>query len=297
VSIRGANGDGEEIPLTGLSSPTWPAIVMQPGASGLDLSPLELHADDSPNLDGSIFRSARRAAREIMLPLYIHGIDRRTLRDLKRRLAMALDPGAGYCVLTFIEGDSQPRHLRCYYKGGMDGNEATDSAGFTWIKYGLQLIAYDPYFYSPDLHVATWTYGGTVPFLDADQPLYPVRLSQGVLDTHVPVVNPGDVPSWPRWEIAGPVRSFELTSPTGERFGITPAEGNAVAHGRVLTVDTRPGYKILTDDAGMNYWPALDPTPQLWAVPPGRSVVGLGVVSAGTTASVRLTLRPRYMTY
>jgi hypothetical protein len=297
VSIRGANGEGEEIPLTGLSSPSWPAIVIQPGASGLDLPPLELHADDSPNLDGSIFRSARRAAREIMLPLYLHGIDRRTLRDLKRRLARALDPSAGYCVLTFIEGDAQPRYLRCYYKGGMDGSEATDSAGFTWIRYGLQLTAYDPYFYSDAIQLGSWSFGATVPLLDRGRPLYPFRLSRAVLTTDVPIENPGDLPAWPIWQITGPVRSFKLVSPSGQSFGITPVEGNAVAASRVLTIDTRPGYKTLIDDAETNYWPLLDANPQLWPVPPDRSVLGLDVVSAGTSASVRLTILPRYTAY
>ncbi|MDT0269618.1 hypothetical protein RM844_25370 [Streptomyces sp. DSM 44915] len=110
-------------------------------------------------------------------------------------------------------------------------------------------------------------------------------------------MNPGDTVSWPHWKIRGPLRSFALTSPAGEHFGSTPAEGNAVADGRILIVDTRPGHKALLDNEGTSCWPALDTDPQPWSVPAGRSVIGLSIVAAGSTAGARLTLRPRYMTH
>ncbi|MGJ3559637.1 phage tail domain-containing protein [Streptomyces sp. INA 01156] len=115
--------------------------------SGLDLPPFELNSDDSPNLDGASFRSTRAAARPILLPVYVYGIDRRTLRQFKRKLANALNPKAGYCVLTFVEQDGVPRRIQCYYAGGMEGNESADAAGFKWITYGIQLMAMDPWFY------------------------------------------------------------------------------------------------------------------------------------------------------
>src|SRR5690606_38389130 len=123
-------------------------IFMMPGATGLDAPPFELHADDSPNLDGGMFRDARAVAREIMIPVYLHGIDRRTIREIKSRLVSSLNPKKGYCILKFIEGDASPRYLKCYYKSGMEGSEAQDQAGFTWKKFGIQLVAYEPYFYS-----------------------------------------------------------------------------------------------------------------------------------------------------
>lgn len=300
MSIRGKNGEGEEIPLTDFTNSRWPGIVMMPGATGLDAPPFELHSDDSPNLDGGIFRDARAVAREIMVPIYLHGIDRRTIRDLKSRLVSNLNPKKGYCVLKFIEGDGVPRYLKCYYKNGMEGSEATDQAGFTWKKFGIQLTAYDPYFYSDDVQVASWEFGGGEPFLSNTEGFYPLRINAGMVSgSEVIVQNPGDVEAWPRWELTGPIRGFKFTSPTGQSFGVTaPQDGsNTVPGGRTLTVDTRPGFKSLRDDLGTNYWPDLDPNPELWAIPEGESTCTVDIVPGSSTAKVRLVFQPRYEGY
>ncbi|MEU5186994.1 phage tail family protein [Streptomyces klenkii] len=300
VSITGSGGEGEEIPLTSFADRRWPGILLQAGATGLDTPPYELHADSSPNLDGSSFRSARAAAREVMLPVYLYGVDRRSLKDLKRKLVSALSPKRGHCVLRFVEADSQVRKLYCYYKDGMQGNESTENAGFRWAKYGIQLTAFDPYFYADDLQVAEWQFNQGEGLLKKDRGLFPLRLSRGTLaDQAVPVINPGEVEAWPVWEIKGPVRGFRFTSPGGQAFGIsTPADGSdAVAAGRVLTVDTRPGRKTLTDDQGKNYWPLLDPAPSLWPVESGKTTVGISVTAGSGPASLKLTLRPRFETY
>lgn len=300
VSITGKDGEGEEIPLTDFSNSRWPGIFMMPGATGLDAPPFELHADDSPNLDGGMFRDARAVAREIMLPIYLHGIDRRTVRDLKSRLVSALNPKKGYCVLKFVEGDAIPRYLRCYYKSGMEGSEAQDQAGFTWKKFGIQLTAYEPYFYSDDVQVAQWAFGGGEPFLSTTQAFFPLRLNAGIISgSEVLVSNPGDVEAWPRWELTGPIKGFTFASPSGHSFGVTaPGDGSdVVAGGRTLTVDTRPGFKSLKDDQGTNYWPLLDASPQLWSIPEGDSTCTVDIVPGSTSAKVRLVFQPRYEGY
>lgn len=299
VSITGSNGQGEEIPLTGLVSKDWPTIVMQPGATGLDTPPWELHSEDSPNLDGGMFRGARTTQREIMIPVFIYGIDRKTVIDLKRKLIAALNPRNGYCLLKFMESDGQARYLTCYYKAGMEGNESEDTAGFKWVKYGIQMTAFDPWYYADTLQVAEWTFGTGVPFFGATKFL-PFSMTVGLPQTNaLPVVNPGDIEAWPVWEIAGPVNSFMLTNAAGESFGI-PAQqsgGAAVPTGRKLTIDTRPGFKTLMDDRGTNYYGLLGDNPQLWNVPAGRSTIEVDLVSGGGTADVRMTLTPRYDSY
>ncbi|MEU2513784.1 phage tail domain-containing protein [Streptomyces syringium] len=297
VSIRGANGEGEEIPLTGAQGQDWPALMMLPGAQGLTMPPVELHADSSPNLHGSIYRSARYAQREVMLPVYLHGIDRRSLRHLRDKLLEALDPANGYCVLTFEESDSRPRYLNCYYKGGVEGDEGEDSAGFRWARYGIQLTAHDPFYYSDSMQVAKWTFGQGEAFLSTGGSFFPLRLEQGLVSSpELTVHNPGSVEAWPVWELTGPVRSFTFS--LGEKsFSIPSASAEAVPAGRTLTVDTRPGYKTLVDDRGLNYWPRLAPNPQLWALPPGSSRVSVEMTPGSGAASLRLSFRPRYKSY
>jgi hypothetical protein len=300
VSIRGKNGEGEEIPLTDFSNSKWPGIFMMPGATGLDAPPFELHSDDSPNLDGGMFRDARAVAREIMLPIYLHGIDRQTVKELKKRLVSALNPKKGFCVLKFVEGDGVPRYLKCYYKSGMEGSEAQDQSGFTWKKFGIQLTAFDPYFYSDDVQVAQWVFGGGKAFFSTTEAFYPLRLNAGmVAGSSVDVSNPGDVEAWPRWELEGPIKGFTFASPDGQSFGVTPPSNGSdvVPAGRTLTIDTRPGFKSLRDDVNTNYWPVLDPNPQLWSLPEGHSTCTVDILPGATGAKVRLIFQPRYEGY
>lgn len=300
MSIAGKNGEGEEIPLTDFSNSLWPGIVMMPGATGLDAPPYELHSDDSPNLDGGIFRDARAVAREIMIPIYLHGIDRRTVKQIQRRLVSSLNPKKGFCVLKFVEGNSEPRYLKCYYKGGMEGSETQDQAGFTWKKYGIQLTAYDPFFYSDNVQVAKWAFGEGQPFLSTTEGFFPLRISAGIISgSQVQISNPGDVEAWPQWELTGPIKGFTFASPSGESFGVTaPTDGSdVVAGGRTLTIDTRPGVKSLRDDEGTNYWPFLDANPQLWSIPEGDSTCTVSITPGSTNAKVRLVFQPRYEGY
>ncbi|QLE71113.1 phage tail family protein [Streptomyces rectiverticillatus] len=298
VSITGNAGQGEEIPLTGFQGRHWPAIFMQAGATGLDMPPFEIHSDVSPNLDGSSFRDARVAAREIMIPVYLYGVDRYTLRELKRNLIRALNPRNGACVLKIQEAGQPPRYLTCYYKGGAEGNEGADSAGFRWMRYGIQLTAMDPYYWTDDFHVAEWVFGRGSPFLGSATPIFPLKLSEGLVSSDAfPVLNPGDTDAWPVWEIRGPVRAFKFTHAT-RSFGITSEPtSDLIPGGRTLTIDTRPGVKTLRLDDGTNFWPKLDANPALWPLPFGRSTIGIHMVPGGSNAKLKMTIRPRYETY
>nr|WP_308313415.1 phage tail domain-containing protein [Streptomyces sp. G1] len=297
VSITGSNGEGEEIPLTGFEGRYWPSIFMQAGATGLDLPPMEVRSDTSPNLDGSMYRSTRAAAREIMIPLYLYGIDRYTVRRLKQKLIQALNPLNGPCVLKIQESGLPPRFLTCWYKGGLEGAESEENAGFRWVRYGVQLTAMDPWFYGEDFHVADWTFGAGAPFLKPSGSLFPITVSQGLVSQpDFPVTNPGDTAAWPVWEIEGPVRQFRLSH--GKRaFGIDGKDKEIIPGGTKLTVDTRPGYKTLLDNKGNNYWPLLDKAPALWPLPAGRSEIGVELVTGSSNARLALTIRPRYETY
>ncbi|UFQ16416.1 MULTISPECIES: phage tail domain-containing protein [Streptomyces] len=272
--------------------------MIQSGAQGLDMPPVELHADASPNLHGSIYRSARYAQREVMIPVYIHGIDRRTLLRLKRQLTDALDPLNGYCVLKFMEGDSQPRYLRAYYKGGLEGDEGEDQAGFRWSRFGIQLTAFDPWFYSDQMQVAEWKFGQGASFLTTqDGSFLPLHLEKGLVSTpDLSVYNPGDVDAWPIWELTGPVRGFKFSF-AGRSFEIPASGADVVAAGRTLTVDTRPGYKTLRDNQGKNYWSSLAPNPQLWPIPAGWSSISVEMAPGSGASSLRLSFKPRFKCY
>ncbi|MFI5865847.1 phage tail domain-containing protein [Streptomyces sp. NPDC051546] len=302
VSLAGNNGEGDPIPLTEFDGPGWPAIIMQPGATGLDMPPFGLFSDDSPNLDGSIYRSSRAAAREIMIPLYLLGPDRQSLNLLKRRLFQALNPKRGYCVLRFAEGPNRVRKLTAYYKGGMEGSEGTDTAGFTWAKYGLNFSAMDPWFYPDRAESTRWDFGAGDPLLSTSASFFPVHLSSGVMgvpDDEILISNPGDIEAWPIWKLYGPIKSFAMKGPSGDLIKASPpADGSdLVPAGRVLTIDTRPGRKTVRDDLGRNYWADLNTNPEFWPIEPGDTKAAVSVVAGTDRAAVLLSFYPRYASF
>ncbi|MEU6389959.1 phage tail family protein [Streptomyces sp. NPDC046939] len=302
VSITGNSGQGEEIPLTVLNGGQWPSAIMQPGATGLDMPPFGLFSDDSPNLDGSIYRSARATAREVMIPVYLYGVDRQTINALKRKFFQALNPKRGYCVLKFTEGGaSVARKLNAYYKGGMEGAEG-EAAGFCWAKYGLTFTAMDPWFYADQWESTRWAFGTGDPLLSKTRAFLPLRLSNGVLGgagESLTITNPGDIEAWPMWVLYGPIKSFSLRGPKGDRISASPIPDGTdlVPTGRTLTIDTRPGQKTVKDDQGKNYWSKLDTNPQFWSVDPGDSEAKVSVVTGSGKAAVLLTFQPKYASF
>lgn len=303
VTVAGRNGQGEVIPLTGVpNNAGWPTIFMQPGATGLDMPPYALFSDEAPNLDGSIFRSARAAAREVMIPVYLFGVDRQSVNQLKRQLFQALNPARGYCVLTFTEGHGRSRVLNCYYKGGMEGSEDTSTAGFTWSRYGLTFTAMDPWFYSERAQTKRWDFGDGEPFLSTTATFFPTKISSGVMGGDgkgLTINNPGDIEAWPVWSLRGPIKSFSLTSPYGETVQASPpADGSdLIPSGRTLTIDTRPGKKTVRDNLGNNYWSKLGTNPQFWSIEPGETSADISVVTGAGKAAVTLSFYPRYASF
>ncbi|MFD7257176.1 phage tail domain-containing protein [Streptomyces sp. NPDC059874] len=302
MTLFGQNGQGEPIPLTELDGPRWPGVILQPGATGLDMPPYSLFSDDSPNLDGSIYRGARAQAREIMLPVYLHGIDRQTINGLKRMLFQALNPRRGFCRIQFTESKSRIRYIDAYYKGGMEGSESVDGAGFRWAKYGLTFTAMDPWFYPERSQSTKWSFGAEDTFLHTSRSFIPVKVASGVMgvpDEEYLISNPGDVEAWPIWRLTGPIKSFSLQGPNGDLIKASPPEDgfDLVPAGRTLTIDTRPGKKTVKDNTGVNYWSKLDLAPQFWPVDPGDTIAAISVVAGTAAAAVTLSFQPRYASF
>ncbi|MGW6597912.1 phage tail domain-containing protein [Streptomyces sp. NPDC055036] len=261
-----------------------------------------LSSDASPNLDGSIFRAARATAREIMIPVYLHAIDRPTINTMKRELFRSFNPKKGHCLLKFTEGDGTTRQLAAYYKGGMEGAEGTDTAGFSWTRYGLQFTAMDPWFYSDRPEILRLEFGTGDPLVGVSEPFFPMDISDGVMGgpgEFLEIVNPGDIEAWPVWALQGPIKGFELTSPYSETVRASPPVSGAdlVPAGRVLTIDTRPGKKTVKNDLGVNFWGTLDTSPEFWSVEPGITSATVSVVAGSINAAVTLTFYPRYASY
>jgi hypothetical protein len=160
----------------------------------------------------------------------------------------------------------------------------------------------DPCFYPTRSESMRWTFGAGSPLLSTSVPFFPMHLVDGVMGgngEHLTIVNPGDIEAWPIWQLHGPIKSFALTSPSGDSVKApAPSDGSdLVATGRMLTIDTRPGKKTVADNLGNNFWGKLDTNPRFWSVEPGETEVSVSVVTGSASAAVALSFYPRYASY
>lgn len=107
----------------------------------------------------------------------------------------------------------------------------------------------------------------------------------------VAISNPGDVPSYPVWQLTGPFTSITATnSTTGKSWTI----GYTAGSGDTLTLDTTPGRTSLVNVSGVNQWDKLITGYQLWPVVGGTNTLAVSVNGATSASQARLTYTPRY---
>lgn len=313
---------GKRMLLTDRPAKAKPCVFIQSGPTGFDMPAQDFKFDESPNLDGGMFRSSRMTTREIGIPLYIYGADRRSVIELKKELFSLVNPKNGACKLVVSEAEGTHRYLEVHYVSGAEGNEGTDTAGFTWIKYVLVLRAMDPYWYTVDEAIARWSLSPYRPtFLSTDLPgdeaFLPLQIADGSLekiDSNTVRVD-SDVETWPVWEIRGPMIGIDpvlsaLTfrnETTGKEFKWKPSFKLDNQFHRI-EIDTRPGYKTIEgvrydpntgeEIERTNYWKYLGPSPQLWPLIPGDNEIAiLGASGLDVYTRIDMRYKRRYFSY
>jgi hypothetical protein len=313
VQLRGV--DSQLYTLAGEGNPTS-AVLLQPGAKGLDAPDFTIVADEYPAIDGGFVRNARAGIREIFLPLKIVAPTRPEMMRLKRRFIAALNPTRGLVHIVFTEytqysaggpWEAEPaRQISCFYVSGAEGGEGS-SNGITWASYGLVLRAPDPYFRGL-ARIATGFVrydklspfipeGAANPFLSVDG-LTPgqglILSSDPVWITTQVVSNVGEVPAQPRWQIAGPLdATFSLRRrdpATGAVKALRFNKPVALTNDEALIIETAKGdlsiykerrniYKARLDGGGPRtpMWPLFDITSELWGLESGDNIVELAI--------------------
>ncbi|MFI1799780.1 hypothetical protein ACH427_20840 [Streptomyces sp. NPDC020379] len=143
-------GNGQEFLLTADLSHQGACIAILPGPTGMDAPPVQATVTEYAGMDGGRVVKTRAASRRLQLPLLLWAPTRPELLALKRRFVAALVAERGPCVLRVAEADGTARSIRVHYTGGMEGDEGSDGAGLTYVRYGLQLTAPDPYWHGDE---------------------------------------------------------------------------------------------------------------------------------------------------
>lgn len=261
------------------------------GATGVWTPPVQFGTDTTPLMDGEIITDVWETGQTAQLPMMLFGADRSEFRSRMRTLARAMDPrGDGRLVIAEADGSSRVRTAR--YAGGLEGAEDAASGGDTnWARFGLRLYSPDPYWYEPAPRVVRYDFDtGGDPFFPISFPDHPLRVSSTSVLGEQLVSNPGDVDTWPSWEVHGPGTAMLFTNSRGDSLSLA----GTLSEDRALLISTRPGEASIMLDDGTDWWDKLVGTPNLWRLPPGDTTVDMQVTGAAEGTYVALSYTPRY---
>lgn len=265
--------------------------ILMPGIRGLELPGYHHYVRESGALDGHIVTGTRALARELFLPVYVHGNDRTEAVARRGQLAMAMNPtpvnGGGTGVLEVADRSGTRRRITARYVDGMEGDEGDDQAGNYWCTYGITLTADDP-FWELDPVRRTWRIEGTT---DLWLPVPPLKVrASEVIGEGMTMNNPGTSHAWPVWTITGPVGAGAImrNTSTGEELEFT----RALADGEAVTIDTRPRRKSVRFQDGANAFRHLKRGSRLWPLAPGTNTVDVMLTGAEQGASLHLEYVP-----
>lgn len=261
------------------------------GSSGRFMPPISFVADEIPGQPGSRLREVRTLTREYELPLVIKGDDPMGLRAKIRELVGAFDPTRGAGKIRCTAHDGTLRELTCRYQSGLELEEKPGVRSPTFQKTILVLKAFDPYWYVQNPLTNLWAFSGSGPATWF--PLFPLVLGASEVLAQPTVNNPGDVFTWPKWTITGPMTGVTLRNVTTEA-ALTLT--TTLTAGEAVRIDTSPGIKsALRSPANLNVFSSLSALSELWPLERGNNVLSIEIAGAATGTEVTLEFTPRYL--
>lgn len=223
---------------------------------GAILPPLQ-HAEYSlPFQPGSVHEYTSVEARDFDMELWIQCLPGESIRDKLRRLASVLANREG--ALFAEMSDGTVRELPCRLSE-LEQQENSDTQGIgRFFKTLLTFRVFDPFWYGPLEEFTTHArYDGEY------------------------LSNEGDFETWPIYRIYGPITSPEILlkhpdNPADADYIKKMKLNYKIPADRIVTIDSRPGYKTITLDDGTNLYRYLDGAlNQMFSIPPGQWWVDL----------------------
>lgn len=254
--------------------------TVQPGTTGRWMPPFDLLIDEMPG--ASVLRQVRAAPRDIEVPLIIEASD---LTTLLRGWSGWLNPALGDGKLRSVDGGVE-REIICRYAAGWELTE--DHHASRTQKAVVIFRAVDPWWYSAAAEVSVFTVGSLATFF----PLFPLRLSSSDVFATSPVNNPGDGRAWPIWTVTGPGDRLALRNLSSGRAIML---NRTISAGEVITIDTRPGRKTITDGVGSNLYGALSTDSELWPVERGTNDVRIELDNSTVGSSLTMSVHWRWL--
>ena len=276
ISMTGANGDSITF--------DYGTYILTEGLKGFGIPSTSLRIQASAT-DGGVFRHTKRGIREVQLPIMTVGTDRADVETKLRRLSNIMQNSSGATTLTATYANGDVFNLGVYYAGGGE-TQFGQNAGTTYAMWLVTLQAPNPF----------WTYNTAQTVTIANAPagrgllpaLSKLRVSPGSWLGSVTVNNSlGDVASYPKWTIYGPVTGLQIVNQSNVGFTYP----TTIGAGEIITIDT--GLGTVVDAGGVNKYASLGLAPKLFSLPPGTTKVSVSGSGATTSTQVLCTYYPK----
>jgi phage-related protein len=242
--------------------------------------PEVLHEEDGvPGQPGARHRASRHKEHDFTIRITISAADEPGLRTAQRAMVSSMDPTRGEGTIRVTSPLADVREIPVYYVDGLQMDESPGASGPTMQQCDVTFRAYDPYWRDPSDVSGTFTIGAAPTFF----PIFPIRLAASQIAASQPVLNGGDVDTWPVITLVGPGGAITLRNLTTGKSTVFSTV--ALGAGESIVIDTRPGVKTVTKNDGSNLFSDLDPTTALWSLQPGSNSVQLEMSGASVGAS------------
>jgi hypothetical protein len=279
---------------------TDPERIVLGGVTGLGLPPRDVVTGSSPGMAGSTLQEITVRQRDVFIPMKFASDSSQA--DFFAKLAQlrnVIDPttevdvgqvGLFCLVVGSLLGD---RVLTVVYSSGWEGNWGADASGARWEKFGLTLIAVDPYWRSREPVELTYKAAPGGVFLgtgDNTHP-WPRQLAASVVvgaGMQIPVE--GDVPAWPEVELHGPAPFASLSWP-----GTSVVMPTGVPDGSTLLLRTDERVRSARLD-GAIAWSKIQFGATFLPLRPGMNTIDVELGSAGSGAELTLRYLPAWKT-
>ena len=246
-----------------------------------------------PEEHGERLRRVHIDKRDIDVPIYIYADSYNSLTNKMRDLSIILD-SASYeeeSKLIFVDEDGDYRYINCVYSGGFGGNQAESNEFIVWAKIVLTFSAFDPFFYSPTEENIYFNFVATETNLI---PYLPFNIAHAsAIDDSVTINNDG-FSTFPLWTLTGPFEQVTITNSSSGKSLVLDYEAAA---NEIVTIDTRLGQKKIESNINGNLYPTLTTLPSFWDIISGENIISMVISGISTTSDIKITYRPRYLTY
>lgn len=254
-------------------------LLVQNNVIGLHDPQFDRFVSSSASLPGHRLRGVRAKAREVFWPLLFRANTPEDWLTAYSGFFRSIHPQKR--GLWRVGTGKQTRELEL--TGIYDSNYAMRHDPFTlgWASIGVQMEAEQPFWRGQAIERGPWRAENSVPFFPG--PAYRISSSRAFGSASIP--NPGDVPTWLKWKIVGPL------APITVGVGASPIEVPFdVPNGSVLEIDMDPRNQYATLD-GEDVTEALG-FQEFDPVEPGENVSL--VVEAAGAGGIWASLTPLY---